>query len=188
MAQINLLKQNKIGSVDDLWIISFLNKVALVAFLAVLSYYGWLAYKQKSAEKEIQELQTAIESQKQGLSEIERRDEVLVRQAQIKEYDSLISRHVYWSRLLPELAKVTLKQASYLFFQAENEGTINLALKIPSIAELDKFLQVFNSPKLNRYFSNLTIGGINKVQEDKQTYVRVDVKIKYDTSLLNYQP
>lgn len=187
MAQINLLKQNKPSELNNLEFFSILSKFALVGILCVLAYYGWLIYRYKSAEKEISSLQANILRQKQELAQIQRRDEVLVRQAQIKEFDSLISGHIYWSQLMPELAKVTLKQASYMSFKAVDVGTISLAVQVPTIAELDKYLQVFNSPKLNPYFSDLKVGGISRVQDEKDSHVRVDVQLKYDPGLLNFQ-
>lgn len=187
MAQINLLKQNKPSELNNLGIFSILSKFALLGILCVLVYYGLLIYRHRAAEKEIKSLQANIARQKQELSQIQRRDEVLVRQAQIKEFNSLISDHIYWSQLMPEFAKVTLKKASYLSFKAVDVGTISLAVQLPSIAELDKFLQVFNSPKLNRYFSDLKVGGISRIQDEKESHVRVDVQLKYDPGLLIFQ-
>ena len=187
MAQINLLKQNKPSALGGVGLVSVISKLAIVGLLALAAYYGWVAFRQRDVKRGIEEIGLQIERQKQELSQVSERDEILTRQSQIKEFDSLISAHMYWSQLLPELAKVTLKNASYLSFRAQNEGTMTLEVKVPSIAELDKFLLAFDSPKLNRYFSDLKIGGINKVFDGDESYVSVSVQLKYDPKLLEYK-
>lgn len=187
MAQINLLKQNKPSALSGLNPASILSKLAIIGLLFLAAYYGWLTYKTRGIKKEIEGINQQIEQQKQDLAKVKERDEILTRQAQIKEFDSLISGHLYWSQLLPELAKVTLKNASYLSFRAQNDGTISMDVRVPSIEELDKFLQVFDSPKLNRYFSDLRIGGINKSFDKDIGYINVDIQMKYDQKLLQNQ-
>ncbi|MEK7618352.1 MAG: hypothetical protein AAB410_04350 [Patescibacteria group bacterium] len=187
MAQINLLKQSKPSEFNNLGFFSVLSKLALFGIFCLLAYYGWLIYKHRATANQTSTLEAAIVSQKQELSEIKGRDEVLIRQAQVKEFDALVSGHVYWSQLMPELAKVTLKEASYLSFKAVDVGTISLAVQVPSIVELEKFLLVFNSPKINRYFTDLKVGGISRVQDEQESYVRVDVQFKYDPGLLKFK-
>ena|SRR3989344_3789535 len=187
MAQINLLKQSQPSGLSNLGIFPVLSKFALLFALLLVAYYGVVYFQIKSANKQIVTLTERIAEQEKELAEIPRRNEVLTRQAQALEQDKLVSSHAYWSQLLPELAKVTLKQANYLSFRAVTDGGLNLSVRVPSIAELDKFLQVFNSPQLNKYFSDVKIGGINKVQEETESYVRVEAQLKYDPGLLKYK-
>lgn len=187
MAQINLLKQNQPSAFARIGLLAILNKLALLGLLVLIIFWFWFLSQSKSAGKEIQALDAQVAKQKQELSENGRRDEVVTRQSQLKEFDTLISNHLYWSQLLPELAKVTLKSASYLSFRAEIEGGISLSVKLPSIAELDKFLQIFDSAKINRYFSDLKMGGISKVVEKNNNYIRIDVQLKYNPELLKYK-
>jgi hypothetical protein len=187
VAQINLLKQNKTSSFAQTGIVTILAKLSMVAVILLAIYYVWTFFRVRSVEGDIKALTERISVQKQELAQVEKRDEVLTRQAQLKELDGLISSHIYWSQLLPELAKVTLKQSTYLSFQAREEAGINLSVQVPTISDLDKFLQVFDSAKLNKYFSDLRIGAINKVQENENTFVRVDVQLKYNPELLKYK-
>lgn len=188
MAQINLLKQKQPSVFTRIGLLAIFSKLALLGLLVLVIFWTWFFFQSKSASKDIQVLDERVAKQKQELSENDRRDEIITRQAQLKKFDVLISGHLYWSQLLPELAKVTLKKASYLSFRAESEGGINLAVKLPSIADLDKFLQIFDSAKINRYFSDLKMGGISKVVEKDNAYVRVDVQLKYNPELLQYNP
>jgi len=80
-----------------------------------------------------------------------------------------------------------LKNASYLSFRAENQGSINLAVQLPTMTDLDKFLQIFDSAKINKYFTDLKMSGISKVVEKDQNYLKVDVRLKYDPVLLKYK-
>jgi|SRR3989344_2132409 len=187
MAQINLLKQNQGSGLGGLEITGILSKLAAFLLLFLAVFYAWKFFQSKSAEKQISSLESQILKQKQELSEIKGRDEVFTRQAQLKGFDSLISGHAYWSQLLPELAKVTLKKASYLSFRAENQGSINLAVQLPTMTELDKFLQIFDSAKINKYFTDLRMSGISKVVEKDQDYLRVDIRLKYNLELLKYK-
>ena len=187
MAQINLLKQNQPSSFSRFGIFPILNYLTMAGILALLSYYGWAYLQNKKYDKKNQELAAVILQQKQELSSVKNRDELFSRQAQLKGYDELISGHPYWSQLLPELAKVTLKQVSYLSVKIDNQGVMNLSVQLPTMADLEKFLQVFDSAQLNKYFRDLRISGISKIQDEEKNYVRVDIQLNYDPSLLNFK-
>lgn len=187
MAQINLLKQNQPSSFSRFGIFPILNYVAIAGILALLGFYGWEYFQNKQADKKNQELASVILQQKQELSSISNRDELFSRQAQLKGYDELIAAHPYWSQVLPELAKVTLKRASYMSIKIDNQGIMDLSVQVPTMADLEKFLQVFDSAKLNKYFRDLRISGISKIQDEAENYIKVDVQLKYDASLLNYK-
>lgn len=186
MAEINLLKQNKTDFVKNFQALSALVYALIVVIIGIFSYYGWLVYDFKKVEKQIVLTQEKITQQKQALSAIPKRDEILTRQAQVKELDALINKHVYWSKIIPALAKITLKEAKYLSFQAGEDGSISLSVRVPNMVELDKFFQAFNISKLNKYFSDLKIGGITKLITKEGEFVSVDVKLFYNKDLLKY--
>lgn len=182
------MKQNQPRAFGGISLIKVFSRLVLAVIVIMVGYYGWIFFRLKDINKQIGGLNERIAVQRNALAQVDRKDEVLTRQAQLKEFDKLIDNHVYWSQLLPELAKITLKQASYLSFQSGDDSTINLSVQLPDIAELDKLLQVFDLPKLNKYFRDVKIGGISKTQKEDQTFIRVEIQLKYDPNLIKYQP
>ena len=71
---------------------------------------------------------------------------MLIRQAQVKEFDALVSGHVYGpiNANLPSY----FERSQLFVFKAVDVGTISLAVQVPSIVELEKFLLVLILPRL----------------------------------------
>lgn len=188
LTEINLLKHSQPSFFQRFSPVAVLNRFLVAVLLGLVVFWAWLFFQGRNAKGTINRLEDQTTKQQQELSQNQWRDEVVTRQAQIKALDDLITNHLYWSQLLSELAKVTLKSASYLSFQAESENNeINLAVSLPSMADLDKFLQAFDSTQLNRYFSDLKLGGVGKVASKGQNFIRVDIQLKFNPELLKYQ-
>lgn len=187
MPQINLLKQ-KTNS-QNFWEFfpSLLVKILVVVGLCVFAYYGWLVFKLHTANSELAKVQAQILSEKAIASGMADRNELLTRQLQLQQLDSLISKHVYWTHILPELARVTLKTAIYSQIQASAAGVITATGKVPTLGDLDKYLQVFNLPEYNANFSGVRLGSYHIVQDLTGTSVGFDIKMQYNTQLLRYQ-
>nr|MDQ3018735.1 hypothetical protein [bacterium] len=83
-----------------------------------------------------------------------------------KELNILIKDHLYWSYILPELARVTLKSAKYTAIEAESTGKLNLTVSLASYDDLDKFLQIFDLPEYNQQFSNVKVMSLVKTQQE----------------------
>src|SRR3989344_4578422 len=113
MAQINLLRQTSSSSnFSDASPKIFARFLAIILALLVI-YYIWLFISLKTTQNKILETQAKIDTDKQAALNIPRRDEFFTRQLQLKGLEGLVGNHVYWSQLLPELSRVTLKTASY---------------------------------------------------------------------------
>src|SRR6185503_8986060 len=111
MPQINLLKQTATKSPLPTGKISAW--VMLLVLVGSLGYYGFLFIQLKTANADITSLQSQISTDQQAAATIPNKNELFTRQLQLKSLDGLISKHVYWSQVLPSLAQVTLKTASY---------------------------------------------------------------------------
>ncbi len=185
MAQINLLKQNTTGAVTQK-IPSLIAKLLGVVFIAAIGYYAWLFFEMRSVERQSKDIEQQISKEKGSIVEVKQRDELLTRQLQLKELGSLMQAHTYWSSLLPELAKVTLKTASYTSIHAANDGELSLVVNVPGVAELDKFLQVFDRSEFNENFSDVSIGSISKTQDQGSLYTTFEVRMKFNPALLRY--
>lgn len=189
MAQINLLKQvGGGGSYKDL-----ATKVILPIFLAVLvivlGYYVYLFVNSNNLNKNISNLQQKITSDVQATVNSSSRAELLTRQQQLQVLKGLIANHVYWSQLFPKLAQVTLSKATYSAMQIDAaENSLSLNVTVPTLADLDKYLQVFNLPDVNKNFYNVSIGGFNNVQGNGSSEVQFQVKMFFDPSLISLQP
>lgn len=184
MPEINLLKPKSFQENFLQLSPKILARFLLVLLVAVVLYYAWLFFQVKTTAGEVVKVQQANLSSRGEAARTKSRDELLTRLSQLQEADKLISRHFYWSNLLPALARVTLKTASYSDLEAFSDGTVGLTVMVPNLGELDKFLQVFNSPKFNANFYNVKIGAFHKIQNGDTTAITFDVKLNFDPALL----
>ena len=143
MAQINLLKQQDSSSNFGHFLPGFFVKALTLAVICLFVYYGWLYFKAKKLVNNINVSEKVISDSKTQAATMPGRDELLTRQAQLKELSDLISKHIYFSQLIPALAKVTLKTAVYTSLKTSGDGSLILSVALPDMNELDKFLQVF---------------------------------------------
>ena len=188
MAQINLLKQS--GSTHHFGsaIPKIVVRILVVVLLVLLGYYIWLFVTIKSTEDKIFQAQAKLNTDKQAALTIQNRDELFTRQLQLKSLADIISKHVYWSQLLPELARVTLKTSSYSTMRASADGSVDLSVTVPNLSELDKYMQVFDVAEFNENFNDIRIGGFSKVVSEKGTTIQFAVKMKYKPELIQYKP
>jgi hypothetical protein len=186
MAQINLLKQTSTPYDFKETGPKILSKVFLVILAALVIYYAWLFFDSKSIDGKITQAQAQIASDQQKVTSIQGRDELLTRQLQIKNLQALIAAHVYWSQLFPELARVTLKTASYTTLKVGLSDDLTLGVTVPSLSDLDKYMQIFDLSQFNQNFSDIRINGFNKVQGVSSTAVQFQVSMTYNPSLIQY--
>lgn len=82
---------------------------------------------------------------------------------------------------------MTLKTASYDSMQVNPaDSSLQLTAEVPSLQELDKYMQVFDLPEFNNYFSNVRIGSFGTTQSASGNAVRFTVVMNYDPSLVQY--
>jgi hypothetical protein len=190
--QINLLKQNtsSAGHTALAFAPKILVRVLLVVLVLALGYYGWLFYRGGSVTKDTASLQAKMDNESNAATSVPRLNELLTRQLQIKDLQGVVASHIYWSRLFSELARVTLKTASYDSMQVIGDGTIQLNAEVPSIQDLDKYLQVFDLTDFNKYFSNVRVSQFTKIQSAAlgTTGIQFQIKMQYDPSLISYSP
>lgn len=186
MAQINLLSSNTSASKSNTGevILKLSVKILAVVLGAVVLYYGWLLLSShrtnlstESNKKRIIEAQTEISGRKE-------RQELIVRQGQLSALNGLLQNHVYWSNLFPKLAEATLNTVSYLSFSADDQGKGTMTVSVPSYAELDKFLQVFDLQQFNENFSNIRISSISRSQKGSTLETRAEIQFNYNNSLI----
>lgn len=204
MAQINLLKQ-KTDNVEQASVfLGLFAKLLIAILIAALSYYVWLFFAVRSTDADITSVSRNISDIKSQALKNENRGELLARQQQLQQLDNLISAHPYWSSLLPSLAKVMLTKATLSNVKAENDGSIVLSTTLPSLEDLDKFLQVFDNAKFNQNFYDVKIGSFHLLpasgappattggartgtEPESSTIVKVDVSMKFNPQILIYQ-
>lgn len=186
MAQINLLKQTS----SDTNFLDAGPKIlarALAIILALLVvYYIWLFIDLNRTENKTLETRAKINADKQLALDMPNRDEFLTRQLQLKGLEGLIGGHPYWSQLLPELSRVTLKNASYKSLTAGSGGEVALSVSVPTLADMSKYMEIFDLPEFNQNFSNIRIGSFSKVQDKTSTSIQFQVKMEYSPELIQY--
>lgn len=185
MPQINLLGQENTHRNAALTRLPvYLVRFFIVIFIVVIVYWGYLYVRVKLVVNQVALAQAdIIRIQKETLADKNRR-ELLVRQGQLSALDKLLKDQQYWSKFLPELARVTLKSASYLSFSAGKDGIARMGVTVPSYREFDEFLQVFDLPQFNSKFSDVTVSSIGKYQQGDTQSIRFDVAMHYDPSFL----
>jgi hypothetical protein len=187
MAQINLLKQQSPYAFSG-GTLAIINKILILLMILGVGFYVWSYLKVKTLNQAIATQTTQIANQKTEFNKTPRSDEVITRQAQLKAQENLINAHVYWSQLLPEIAKVTMQGVNYLSLQTDAKNTVSLSLEVANMSDLDKFLQTLNSPLINKYFRDVKLGSVSKEQEDKREFLKVDILFSFNPSLIQYKP
>lgn len=184
MADINLLDNpsgaSQIRQKGAKWASRIVGLVLLLSLLA----YGFLFYRSWSLNNKIEESQAKIDEYKADFKNNEQREELLTRQEQLKNANQLIEKHMYWSALLPELAKVTLTSAKYTTIQTNSEGILDLTITVPSYTEAEKYLQVFDLPEYNKNFSNVRVKSLTKTQQDDLLKTTLNIELTLSPELL----
>lgn len=186
MAQINLLKQSSTGGGLNRNIPKFLIWVFLAILASLLGYYGWLFFDSKNIDKKTADAQAQINSDNQASISDKGRDELFTRQQQLEGLSGLVASHIYWSQFFKPLADVTLKNASYSSLTVGAGNDLTLSVTVPTLQDMDKYMQVFNLPEFNQNFSNVRISGFSKIQDKNSSSIRFDVKMQYNPKIIEY--
>jgi hypothetical protein len=183
--EINLLKQNTVSDSYVYLLPKIISRFLLFVLLGCVVYYGWLLFQINSTTASIEKTQQELQEVRTQANNQTNRDELLTRQLQLGQVETLINSHIFWSGFFPELAKVTLKTATYTSLKASTAGEVSLVVTVPNLSELDKFLQVFNNPKYNTNFYNVRIGEFHKVQHDNGTAINFDIRMNFNPAILH---
>lgn len=186
MAQINLLKQSSSSPTSWETLPKIVVRFLLLVFVLLVIYYAWLFFSFNKTLKNIGVVKKEIENTRTASLNVAGRNEVLTRQLQIKALNEAISSHFYWSQLMPKLAAVTLKKATYSFMRVSSTGLLTLTVNVPDLESLDKYLQVFNLPEVNKNFSDVVINGYHKVQGIDSNSINFEVGMKFNPSIIQY--
>jgi hypothetical protein len=189
LAQINLLKQNNSSGADSGFkdgVVKIFVRLLLVVLVVLVVYDGWLFFQSKSIDGKISSVQTQIAGQTQQALDLTGRGELLTRQQQLKNLNTLVAAHVYWSQMFKPLADATLNTASYSNLQVGIGTNLILSAAVPSLTDLDKYMQVFNLPQFNQNFSDIRISGFTIAQGKNSSSVKFNVQMKYNPSLIQY--
>jgi hypothetical protein len=178
MPEINLLNAEARASQKSYGVVAsvitrmlgFLLFLAVVIFI-ILFVFNWMN------ERSLKNVQADIKSAQASALADDDRNELVTRQEQLENLETLVDNHVYWSYLLPELARVTLKSARYSEIEASSDGKLDITVNLPNYEEIEKYMQIFDLPEYNQQFSNVRIVSINTVQADNaiQTELRLQL-------------
>jgi len=187
LAEINLLKQSSTGGDFKKNIPKFLIWVFLAALILLFAYYGLLFFESKGIDTKMAAVEIQMNNDNQAALSPKGKDELLTRQQQLQSLSGLIGSHIYWSQLFKPLADATLKNASYSSLTTGVGNDLILSVTVPTLEDLDKYMQIFNLPEFDQNFSNVRIGGFSKAQGKNSTYVRFEVKMQYDPKIIQYK-
>jgi hypothetical protein len=187
MAQINLLKQTNTTHNYGNATAKILVRVLLVVLVGLLAYYAWLFIDLKKTNADIAAMEEKVIGEKQAVLDIKNRNQLYTRQMQVQNLEKLVGAHTYWSGFFPEIARVTLKTAGYKNLTVRSDGTLVLGAVVPTLADLAKYMQVFDHPDFNKNFSNVKIGSFSQVQNDEATTIEFQVNMDFDPAIIQYQ-
>lgn len=187
MAEINLLKQSSAGSDLKKNSSKFLIRGLLIVLVLLVVYYGWLFIESKSIDNKMVAAEAQINTDNQSALGATGRDELLTRQQQLQTLSDLIGPHTYWSQLFKPLADATLKNATYSSLTVGKDNEVVLSVTVPTLEDLDKYMQIFNLSRFDQNFSDVRIGGFSKVQDKNSTSVKFEVQMQFDPKIIQYQ-
>ncbi len=184
MAQINLLGSQEKSINYAKAVSSFIAKILAVLLVLLLAYYAFLFISGRTQQSKIVKLEQEISAVEKNIQTNTDKNLVFTRQAQLKDLGQLARRHLYWSGIVPELARVTLRTSGYTSFLAKDNGDVSMIVDVPSYQELDKFLQVFDKSEYNQQVSNIRIESITKVQQEDTLRISAKIVFSYKTDSL----
>lgn len=185
MADINLLKtQDSVVDQGFGFIAKLIAKLLMVVLVLVLLAYGGLYFYTKSNTKKLGEIQNSIKTAQADALNKEGRSELLVRQQQLTKLETLVDNHMYWSKLIPELARVTIKSAQYTSIEAKSDGKLNLTVTLPNYAEIEKYMQIFDLSEYREQFSNVRIVSIGTVQTEGSILTQLRLQLMFDPEFI----
>lgn len=187
MANINLLGQENFQSQPKITgekIGTTLSVVGALILVLIVAAYWWFVWQEKSVISDTADLKTKFAVLDKEVSSSPIRKEAILRQGQILELKQLLGGYTYWSRLLPELSKVTLKTSGYVSLTASSDKNLHLNVVMPDFAEFDKFLKVFDNSVYNTKFKNLKVVSAGRFQNEQGSGVRAEVEVQIKPELL----
>ncbi|HMQ01691.1 MAG TPA: hypothetical protein PKD79_01315 [Candidatus Doudnabacteria bacterium] len=187
MAEINLLEtQGRLNAVKEQgkrWLL----RIATLIFVVALGVYGYLFFSDRSSQKQIRENRAVILQAQSDLENNRQRSELITRQGQLKSANKLLGEHLFWSGLLPELARVTLTSAQYSSIETGTEGDMFVTVTVPTYTDAEKFLQVFDLPEYNQQFSNVRVLALSQTQKDNVLQTSMRLQLILNPNLLRRQ-
>ncbi len=185
MPDINLLQTESrdIGAQASNIVRVFARIFALLVFLAFIAYgvlfvFGW------TTQGSIEDTNVAIQTKQAEAMANKDRNELITRQAQLTELETLVNNHMYWSYLMPELARVTLKSARYTTIEAKDTGKLNLTVNLPTYDDVEKYLQIFDLPEYNQQFSNVRVVNITKTQSESDIQIELNIQLTFNPQFI----
>jgi hypothetical protein len=188
VAQINLLS-NETTRTALPWetLLAVLVRLFAIVFFLCIGYYGYLWYSTRSLAGKIIARQNSISQIQREILNHTDRKELLIRQGQISELEKLLASHTHWSKFFPELARITLKSASYVALSTEESGLAKISVVVPSYSDFASFLTVFEQPEFHEKFNDVKVIAVTKYQASGISGVKFDIEVAYDEKLLTEQ-
>lgn len=185
MPDINLLQNesHNIGS-DVSLIARIIARLLMLLTLLVFAAYGFLLFLGWNSQNELEKVNVNIQTKQAESIANPDRNELVTRQEQLGELETLVDDHMYWSYLMPELARVTLKSAKYSSIEANNDGKLNMTVILPSYEEVEKYLQIFDLPEYNEQFSNVRIVSISKTQTESNIEIQLTIQLTFNPEFI----
>lgn len=152
--------------------------IAAVVIYALLYFYTWRNHNKLTVVTEQTNTLQAKALANEG------RNELVTRQEQLTQLETLIDNHAYWSYLLPELARVTLRSARYTAIKASNDGKLDLIVALPSYSDVEKYLQIFDLPEYYQQFSNVRIAGITTSNNDEKIETQLNLELTFNPEFI----
>lgn len=184
MSEINLLGVHNQTHHGFQWLIILAERILIGLIVLSLAYYGFLWYQETSLARQAEELKLQLNLKQQQLEADPNRQMVLTRQGQLRAFTSLVADHILWSKVLDQLPSMMLKGSSLLGFTLGGDGTGTAVLVVPGYEELDKAMQVFDTPSFNSLFRNVRIKSVAKTQQEDSLFIKARVQFDIVTSKL----
>lgn len=181
MADINLL-QNRIeeSGINTSPVARAVAKILMLLVVLAIIGYGFLFFTDWRTKTKLAKVNEKIQAVQASAITNKDRLELITRQEQLIELETLIDNHTYWSYLLPELARVTIKTAKLTEINAKDNGKLSLTATLPTYEEIEKFLQIFDLPEYNQQFSNVKIESINRIISESSVATELRLQLIFN--------
>ncbi len=192
--KMNLIKQNVIVYFNFSKIIYSFLLVAVISSIIIGLIYGGIYLIKMEKVKETKKFQFQINKIDREIAFLEKQlPEIIEFQKKLKDRETLLKNHIYWTPFFEQIEKYTLPNVYYSGLNVNTSGQINLSAITDNYDSINKQITVFNNAKnfiKEARINSASITLVNKKQEVgkkevEKSYVKFEVFLKLNKDIFH---
>jgi|SRR5579872_1205983 len=187
MADINLLQSAQPSQNDPIRRAKIFTIVSAVIFGLALVIGIFIFFSNRSSDSQIQNLSTQKNDTINQIMANKDYGTLVVDQRKIKDLQTLLDKHLDWSKLLPKFFDATLTSASYSRFQAQSDGSALITGNVATFVDLDKLIQAYQLTDFSSYIKDVQLVNIGFSTDLNKPGITFTIKVIFNQDIIKAQ-